>query len=451
MIRDAKLVGRDIDLLKATLNKVVSMSQKLLKEEQTRLETMEKESNKALTKKDKKAILFDYEGVKRLNAETLVERPVEMRMVKEATEAAADWKNFRVPDATKPAHYTCSWGAREDGMLCVGIARHGYGAWVAIRDDAELGMGDKFFLEEHRVDKKEERSKGEDKNAKSPGAVHLVRRANYLLTVLKEKAGTNPNAKKLIENHHRNNKKSLSGSRRPDKSTSVSASPAPSNSMRKAARDSERPRMRAHSNSENRHTESRGENRQNEHGALDHRHRLPDHHRGDHRSSVDRRISQSDRNATPELRRKVSGEGDKSKHAKSEERSHQHHHNRSVDLTSNGAQNLHRDEYAEEKMRPVRDQLERLKNWKSYPETTRTKVLKSSLIAVGNFIRAEVRDQPSLENRLWEFVVKRYWTVKRTAEQMESMYNKLVAQETGAKNESSPKANGQVNGVTTKV
>ncbi|OCL09033.1 chromo domain-containing protein 1 [Glonium stellatum] len=446
MIRDAKLVGRDIDLLKATLNKVVSMSQKLLKEEQTRLETMEKESNKALTKKDKKAILFDYEGVKRLNAETLVERPVEMRMVKEATEAAADWKNFRVPDATKPAHYTCSWGAREDGMLCVGIARHGYGAWVAIRDDSELGMSDKFFLEEHRVDKKEERSKGEDKNAKSPGAVHLVRRANYLLTVLKEKAGTNPNAKKLIENHHRNNKKPLSGSRRPDKSTSVSASPAPSNNnIRKVARDSERPRMRAHSNSENR------ENRQSEHGALDHRHRHGDHHRGDHRSSVDRRISQSDRNATPELRRKVSGDGDKTKHGKPEERSHQHHHSRSADLTSNGSQNSHRDEYAEKKMRPVRDQLERLKNWKSNPETTRTKVLKSSLIAVGNFIRAEVRDQPSLENRLWEFVVKRYWTVKRTAEQMQSMYNKLVAQETGAKSESSPKANGQVNGATTKV
>jgi len=50
-----------------------------------------------------------------------------------------------------------------------------------------------------------------------------------------------------------------------------------------------------------------------------------------------------------------------------------------------------------------------------------------------------------------EFVVKRYWTVKRTAEQMESMYNKLVAQETGAKNESSPKANEQVNGAITKV
>ena len=56
-----------------------------------------------------------------------------------------------------------------------------------------------------------------------------------------------------------------------------------------------------------------------------------------------------------------------------------------------------------------------------------------------------------LTNHSREFVVKRYWTVKRTAEQMESMYNKLVAQETGAKNESSPKANGQVNGATTKV
>ncbi|KAK5153791.1 hypothetical protein LTR04_006141, partial [Oleoguttula sp. CCFEE 6159] len=248
VIKDARLIGRDVDLLKSTLADVVSTSHRLLKEEQDRVEALERESNKPLTKKDKKAVLFDYQGVKRLNAETIVERPIEMRMLKEITEAMPDWKNFRVPEASKPAHYTCPWGAREDGMLCVGIARHGYGAWVAIRDDPDLGMGDKFYLEEHRVDKKEERTKGDEKTAKSPGAVHLVRRANYLLSVLKDKQsnGTNVAAKRAIENHHRNNRKQMSSYRGVERHGSVSASPAPGG-IRKGQREADRPRHHGHS------------------------------------------------------------------------------------------------------------------------------------------------------------------------------------------------------------
>lgn len=42
-------------------------------------------------------------------------------------------------------------------------------------------------LEEHRVNKKEERNRGDEKAAQAPGAVHLVRGADYLLSVLKAK------------------------------------------------------------------------------------------------------------------------------------------------------------------------------------------------------------------------------------------------------------------------
>ncbi|KAF2496183.1 hypothetical protein BU16DRAFT_526699 [Lophium mytilinum] len=457
MIRTAKLTGRDPEVLKATLDDVIATSQRLLKDEQTRLETIEKEAKRVLTKKDKKAVLFDYQSVKRLNAETIMERPVEMRMIKKATEAAPDWRNFRVPDAIKPANYTCPWGAREDGMLCVGIARHGYGAWVAIRDDVELGMTDKFYLEEHRVDKKEERSKAEDKNAKSPGAVHLVRRANYLLTVLKEQTGANPNAKRLIENHHRNNKKNALG-RRTEKASAGSASPASSINVRKAPRESEKARMRAHSNAEHRHSESRGDSRSHEHGALDHRHRLSEHHP---RPSVDRRGPQNDRVGTPENKRKVSDHGDRIKHVKnedqsskhrnSEERHHQHH--RSLDSTPNGIVKPELDEYANSKLRGIRDHLDRLSkaNAKTYPNKEGLiKVLKMELIAVGNFIRAESRDQPNLESRLWETVTTRYWPNKKAnVAQIKGMYNNLVNKESGKP--PAPKANGQSNGAAARV
>src|SRR5690606_17296184 len=94
--------------------------------------------------------------------------------------------DFRISQVKAAHGWSCAWGAREDGMLCVGIDRHGYGAWVAIRDDPDLGMKDKMFLEEHRVENREARENG---NAKSPGAVHLVRRSEYLLSVLRERVG----------------------------------------------------------------------------------------------------------------------------------------------------------------------------------------------------------------------------------------------------------------------
>jgi len=212
MIKEAHLGGRNVDVIKSTLTEILDMSRKLLKEEDDRILALERETGKPATKKDKKSVLFDYRGVKRLNAETLIERPIEMRALQEVVNKSSDWRSFRVPEASKPAHYTAAWGAREDGMLCVGINKYGFGAWVPIRDDPDLGLASKFFLEEHRVGAKEERHKADDKNIKSPGAVHLVRRSNYLLSVLKDKVsnGQNVSAKRALENHHRNTKKDKS-------------------------------------------------------------------------------------------------------------------------------------------------------------------------------------------------------------------------------------------------
>jgi chromodomain-helicase-DNA-binding protein 1 len=415
MLKAAKLVGRDLDVVKSTLNTVIATSQDLVKQEQARLKKLEIDENRAITKKDKKAVLFDFNGVKKLNAETIIDRPVEMRILKEAVEAVQDWHNFRIADAIKPASYSCPWGAREDGMLSVGISRHGYGAWVQIRDDPELGLTDKFFLEEHRVDKKEERTKGEDKNAKSPGAVHLVRRANYLLTVLKDKTGADPNAKRLMENHHRNNKKHHLSAARRDKASSVSASPAPPGHARKVvSRDIGRPIQRTHSNSESRRSEGRPDHRQHDKPRHSDQYRPGDAHRNrDDRGSVDRRSEHPERTDTPEFRRKISGDLERQRSRDdrprpSEERprapSQSQNYNRSVDLTPKASREKKPEDFVERKMRPVRDNLSRLKKAtaKNYPQKeVMIKVLKTELIAIGNFIRAETRDNAELEERLW--------------------------------------------------
>ena len=329
-LRDAKLIGRDIDVLKGALSEITSKADQLMREDQDRLKALEQEANKPLTKKERKAILFDHRGVKRLNAETITQRPIEMRMMRDVVASAPDWRSFRVPEATKAAQYTCTWGAREDGMLCVGIARHGYGAWVAIRDDSELGMGDKFFLEEHRVDKKAEREGAEDKHAKSPGAVHLVRRANYLIQVLKDKTsgGTNIAVKKQLENHHRNNKKHP-GLLKHRSEKSVTASPGPT-AMRKVSSSDQVQRARGLSH---------GDARQHAFSAHADKKGTPDRKVNGHHAAA----------GTPDRKRKAEDDTDdvrkpRPKHARSDEqlnaiKIHKHPHvkkERSSDVLGSG-------------------------------------------------------------------------------------------------------------------
>lgn len=411
MVKDAKLSNRDRDVVKATIDAVIARSHAELKKDQDILDQKQREAGKVLTKKDKKATLFDYEGVKRINAETIIERPMEMRMIRSVVAAAPDWRYYRVPEATKPAHYTCDWGAREDGMLCVGIARHGFGAWPQIRDDAELGLGDKFYLEEHRVEKKQERTKAEGANIKSPGAVHLVRRANYLLSVLKDKTsnGTNPGARRALENHHRNNKKMQRLNGRPDASSSVSASPAPTSAKVKIRREMEKARSQAQSSEHRRPEHRHSDSRSFEHRRSDHR----SEHRD--RNSSERRLTGGERNGTPDMRRQRSGDRDdrlyKSKdgHSMAHSSHHRHDSNGSTPRPQTSGKSQasdDRDQQLDLVFTSIQGNLKQLHaaaTGKLDKNANQAKVLKAELINVGNFIETQCRENggSALQPLLW--------------------------------------------------
>lgn len=270
IIRDSKLRGRDSAVLQQTLQEMYDKSVDLINKEEQRQDAQ------PTSKKDRHEVIFTHNGVKRINARTMVERAEDMRIIRESVAKVSDFKRYRIPEATKGADFTCSWGAREDAMMVVGMARHGFGAWVEIRDDPDLDMKDKFFLEEQRVEKKSEQPKTDDKNDKNsirPQAVHAVRRAKYLITVLRSKEGQSA-AAKALENHHRNTKKLLGGVN--SSIGSAASSPAPRAGTplpRKHKHDKARDRGLSHSES---------------------------------RHSVDRRLPNgTDRVATPEIRRNV--------------------------------------------------------------------------------------------------------------------------------------------------
>ncbi|OLL25270.1 Chromodomain helicase hrp3, partial [Neolecta irregularis DAH-3] len=122
----------------------------------------------------KKALLIEFKGIKDVNAETILGRANLMRSLRKFIKGGTP-ANFRLAIPLKGVHgWTCPWGAREDAMLVLGIDRHGFGAWMNIRDDTELCMIGKIFLDDVKNEKR------------LPGAVHLVRRAEYLLGMISE-------------------------------------------------------------------------------------------------------------------------------------------------------------------------------------------------------------------------------------------------------------------------
>ncbi|KAK2742579.1 hypothetical protein FQN57_005205 [Myotisia sp. PD_48] len=389
IVKEARLTNRDRGMVKQALQEVIDKARILEQEECERIRALEHEG-KIFTKKERKAVLFDHKGVKRLNAETLVGRAEEMRMLQKITANLADPKSFRVPEATKGADYTCPWGAREDGMLCIGIARHGYGAWTQIRDDADLGLEDKFFLEEHRVDRKNERLNGKGEGSKSPGAVHLVRRADYLLSVLKVKAsnGSSVAAKKALENHHRNNKKGVTHGRHPSR-TSISASPVPS--LPRKGRELEISRRRM---------ANRG--RDSIEGSQ-----TPLKDSRKHRSNSDKKGSRD--------------EGKKRRQSD----------DRTLTVPHGG------DNMLKIVFKPIRDQLRKVSNVtkETFPiKTERAAELRRLLRMIGDFISKTLEGEEArstLELRLWSYCAS-YWPNKDTpGSALLNMYGRLVAAENG--------------------
>ena len=142
------------------------------------------EAGETLTNAQKsKAVLVTYRGVANINAETVLSRHQDLQILFKYLETLSDDEQYAwaIPiDNIRPTlNWSGRWGPQEDAMLLVGAYRYGFGNWEAMAKDPRLGLDGKFFLEEGK--------KGEDAASKPiPNAIHLVRRGDYLLGILRE-------------------------------------------------------------------------------------------------------------------------------------------------------------------------------------------------------------------------------------------------------------------------
>lgn len=210
LVEDGSISNKNPVLIKHAYNELINISKNLVKEEEARrtealaelerrakdlkVSTEDGDSTTALwiaKKKEKKAVLFEYHGVKNINAELILSRPPDMKLLHSLIPKGKPL-SFELPRAPKQVqNWNCEWSIKDDALLLVGVDRFGYGSWSQIRDDPLLGFQNKFYLEgTGKADKKEvkpePKENGSRKAAKKvPGAVHLGRRVDYLITLLR--------------------------------------------------------------------------------------------------------------------------------------------------------------------------------------------------------------------------------------------------------------------------
>jgi chromodomain-helicase-DNA-binding protein 1 len=128
-----------------------------------------------------KAVLVTYRNVGNINAETVLSRHRDLKILFTHLDPLPDVYSWSIPiENIRPTlNWSGRWGPQEDSMLLVGAFLYGFGNWETMAKDPKLGLDGKFFLEEGK--------KGEDSASRPiPNAIHLVRRGDFLLGCLRE-------------------------------------------------------------------------------------------------------------------------------------------------------------------------------------------------------------------------------------------------------------------------
>lgn len=138
-----------------------------------------------------KAVLVNFRGVSGINADTVVSRHNELKILNEHLARVEDPLSWSIPvENIRPTlNWSGRWSPQDDAMLLVGAWRHGFGSWEKIAIDPDLNLGGKFFLEEDKKkgdDAPASQNQGTSSTKPIPNAIHLVRRGDYLLGVLAE-------------------------------------------------------------------------------------------------------------------------------------------------------------------------------------------------------------------------------------------------------------------------
>ncbi|KAJ7459517.1 hypothetical protein B0H11DRAFT_2316873 [Mycena galericulata] len=181
IVNESKLQDKNKGMIFDVADDIIDVCQKALKDNEDQKRSRLASGEPLTNAQKSKAVLVTCRNVSNINAETVISRHRDLRILFNILSEQEDPYKWQIPiDNIRPTlNWSGRWGPQDDSMLLVGAYLYGFGNWEAMAKDPKLGLDGKFFLEEGK--------KGEDSaNKPIPNAIHLVRRGDFLLSVLRE-------------------------------------------------------------------------------------------------------------------------------------------------------------------------------------------------------------------------------------------------------------------------
>ena len=186
IVKEAKLEMKNRVLITQTCEDVITQAEAAVATHKSQIRELQERGEPISSSLRQKAILFSYNSVGGLNAETIVARHYGLKAVVEHFKRVEDPDSYSIPhDSLKPTqNWTVDWTSENDTHLLVGVWRHGFGSWEQIQQDPTLQLHDKIFMEDPKSSKPD--AEGNKPKTGIPGPIHLVRRGDYLCGIIRE-------------------------------------------------------------------------------------------------------------------------------------------------------------------------------------------------------------------------------------------------------------------------
>ncbi|KAJ7703020.1 SNF2 family N-terminal domain-containing protein [Mycena rosella] len=181
IVTESKLQDKNKGMIFDVADDIIDVCTKALKDNEDQKRSRLASGEPLTNAQKSKAVLVTCRNVANINAETVISRHRDLRILFNILNEQEDPYKWQIPiDNIRPTlNWSGRWGPQDDSMLLVGAYLYGFGNWEAMAKDPKLALDGKFFLEEGK--------KGEDSaNKPIPNAIHLVRRGDFLLSILRE-------------------------------------------------------------------------------------------------------------------------------------------------------------------------------------------------------------------------------------------------------------------------
>ncbi|GAA5981210.1 hypothetical protein JCM5350_006062 [Sporobolomyces pararoseus] len=182
IIKEARLENKNRAIVTQAVDDLIKLCREKIQEKEDDIDRRQKAGEEISIKVKNHAVLVTFRGVDKINAETLVQRYEELKILHSYLHRASDPNKWILPveNVKSPANWNCDWSIEDDAHLLIGVWKYGHGSWESMRDDPALGFKEKFFLEDAKI------KQSDTVKRRIPNSIHLVRRADYLTGILRD-------------------------------------------------------------------------------------------------------------------------------------------------------------------------------------------------------------------------------------------------------------------------